>query len=621
MINKKYNIQNRGDLDEIADSAIMTETDVAKIELPFSKRSLDIFWLIIVAALLILLSRTSYLGIVKGEYYKEIANGNRMRFISINAPRGIIYDRFGEVLVYNVPSLDLLVFPNNFVDDDVKKEILLNNIKKIFPEKHNEIFEKIENISNNHNPIILSENITQAEALLVLENKNKLPGIEVQQKAIREYTDSLIFSHILGYEGIVQPKDFDNNPDYLLTDSIGKRGLEKYYEKYLRGKSGKLNVEVNSLGEVVRELKMEDPQSGSDLSLNIDALLQKKIFDSLSNILEKNELKAGAAIAIDPRTGGVLSIVNVPSFDNNLFAKGISNEDYSKLVENSSKPMFNRAISGEYPPGSTFKPIMATAALQEGVVDEHIQIESKGGINVGSWFFGDWKTHGFTDMRKALAVSSDVYFYSIGGGYGNIQGIGIEKIKEYGEMFGLGSPTGIDLPSEADGFIPTPEWKKEKIGERWYIGNTYHASIGQGYITTTPLQIANSVVSIANGGTLYKPTIVSQIKKGEQVINNKAEIIRKDFMDENILRIVKEGMRMTVTDGTAMSLNDLSVKVAGKTGTAQYGNEDKTYGWFVSFAPFENPEIVMIVLVEGQGEETYNAVPVTKDVYNWYFSR
>lgn len=619
--NKKYNVQNKGDLDEIADSAIMTDIDVARIEAPFNKRLLNIFWLFSTVALVVLLGRTAYLGVVKGDYYKEIANGNRMRQIPISAPRGKIYDRFGNVLVNNIPSLDLLAFPNDFIDDADKKEMLLSNLQKIFPDKYEEIETQIGSIVTSHNPVLLTKNITQKEALLVMENKEKLPGVRVSQKAIREYTDSLIFSHILGYEGVVQKEDVENNPDYLLTDSIGKRGLEKYYEKYLRGKSGKLSVEVNSMGEIVRELGVTNPQSGSDLFLNIDAQLQKEIFDSLSSILEKNNLKAGAAVAIDPRTGGVLAVVNVPSFDNNLFAKGIPTEDYSRLVEDPNKPMFDRSIAGEYPPGSVFKPIMASAALTEGVVDEHTQIESKGGISLGNWYFGDWKAHGFTDIRRALAVSSDVYFYSVGGGYGSVRGIGIDNIKKYGELFGLGTPTGIDLPNEADGFLPTPEWKEEKIGESWYIGNTYHASIGQGYITATPLQIVNSIAAVANGGTLFKPTVVSQIKKGDQVINNKSEIIRKDFIDKNILRIVREGMRMTVTDGTAVQLNDLNIEVAGKTGTAQYGSQDKTYGWFASFAPFENPEIAMIVLVEGQEKETYNAVPVTKDVYSWYFSR
>jgi penicillin-binding protein 2 len=257
-------------------------------------------------------------------------------------------------------------------------------------------------------------------------------------------------------------------------------------------------------------------------------------------------------------------------------------------------------------------------------VNENTQIESRGGINVGKFFFGDWKAHGFTDIRRAIAVSSDVFFYSVGGGYGNISGLGMKRMKNYENLFGYGNKTGIDIPGEADGFIPDPEWKQDKIGERWYIGDDYHAAIGQGFVTATPLQILNAVSAIANGGTLYAPKIVSQIRSTDGTITSvPGEIIRKDFVNKDILRVVREGMRAAVTDsrGTAQSLNTLPVAVAGKTGTAEFGADKKTHGWFVSFAPYENPSLAMIVLVEGQGEEGYNAVPVTKDVYDWYFSR
>jgi penicillin-binding protein 2 len=244
-------------------------------------------------------------------------------------------------------------------------------------------------------------------------------------------------------------------------------------------------------------------------------------------------------------------------------------------------------------------------------------------LNVGSFFFGDWKAHGFTDIRRAIAVSSDVYFYSIGGGYGGINGLGIERMKKYENLFGYGERSGIDFPSEADGFIPTPTWKKEKIGERWYIGDDYNSSIGQGYITATPLQVLNSIAAIANGGTLYEPRIGSQIKSQDGKITSiESKIIRQGFIKPEILKIVQEGMRETVTDGTAQILKELPVEVAGKTGTAQFGADNKTHGWFVSYAPYTSPELALIVLVEGQGtEETYNAVPVTKEVYEWYFAR
>lgn len=621
LFSKKYRIKASREIDEIADSVLLSGSEIAKLESPFNKSLLNFFWVSISIILLLLLFRTGYLTIAKGDYYKAVAKENRLRVSYIKAPRGKIFDRGGNILVYNIPSLDLVFDTRSFGGEVSLSEEQLNQIKKIFPERYDEILENIKNKIKGQEIILLLNDIGQKEALLINENYEKFPGIVVTKTAIRDYSDGLIFSNIIGYEGKIKKEELEENEGYLLTDSIGKKGIEKYYEKYLKGEPGKINVEVDSKGHVIRELGMINPKAGDDLVLNIDSQLQKKIFDSLSGVLEKEGLKAGAAVALDPRNGAVLAMVSIPSFDNNLFAKGISSEEYGKLINDESKPMFNRAISGEYAPGSTFKPVMASAALTEGVINEGTQIESRGGISVGSWFFGDWKAHGFTDVRRAIAVSSDVFFYSVGGGYGGIRGIGIEKIKKYANLFGYGETTGIDIPNEASGFIPTQEWKEEKLGERWYIGNTYHASIGQGYITATPLQVANSIAVVANGGTLYKPKIVSQIKKADETIYNKSEAIRSNFINPKILETVREGMRMTVEEGTAQMLKDLPVKVASKTGTAQFGNDKKAHGWFVSFAPYENPEIVMVVLAEGQEEDGFNAVPVTHEVYNWYFSR
>ncbi|HBI17288.1 MAG TPA: penicillin-binding protein 2 [Candidatus Moranbacteria bacterium] len=619
--NKQYKLKTSKEIDEIADSVLLSGTEVGRIEVPFNKNLLNVFWLFIILSLVFLFSRTAFLAMVKGEHYRAVAKENRLRSTYIKAPRGKIFDRSGNVLVYNIPSLDLIMDIRGLQSGFEFSPEALEKIKKIFPDRYEEFLENLKNKNKAENSILLLENINQKEALLVMESYQKLPGIQVSKTAIRDYTDSLIFSNIIGYEGKIKKEELAENPEYLMTDSIGKKGLEKYYEKELRGVHGKINVEVDSMGHVVRELGIINPEAGSDLVLNIDSQLQKKIFDSLSGVLEKEELRAGAAVALDPRSGAVLAMVSIPSFDNNLFSKGISNEDYSNLLNNESKPMFNRAVSGEYAPGSTFKPVMASAALTEGVINSSTQIESKGGLSVGSWFFGDWKAHGFTDVKRALAVSSDVFFYSVGGGYGSIRGIGIENIKKYANLFGYGELSGVDIPGEVGGFIPTKEWKEEKFKENWYIGNTYHASIGQGYITATPLQIANSVSVVANGGTLYRPRLVSQIKKSDKTLYNKSEIIRSGFIAPDILKTVREGMRMTVTEGTAQLLKDLPVEVAGKTGTAQFGNEKKAHGWFVSFAPYENPEIVTVVLVEGQEEDGFNAVPVTNEVYKWYFSR
>jgi penicillin-binding protein 2 len=620
----EYTVEKRGM--EIDDAVLtVTESDAAKIEWPLDRRVIRFFWGVAAVALIVLAVRVAYLNVIKGADYREAAARNSLRELVIPAPRGIIYDRFGKQLVYNTPSLDAILIPADVPEDPIKetemKRLLLSTFV-VEPELLEEVFQKLDRKSLS--PLLIKERVSQEETLLFLSRSRELPGIGLYKTTERRYTDSLIFSHLLGYEGKIRKEELAAHPEYLLTDAIGKQGIEKSYEAALRGKHGFQQAEVDAFGRVTKELGIVQPTPGSDLILNIDADLQKKIFDSLQELLEKKGLKQAAAIAVDPRSGAVRALVSLPSFDNNLFAQGISSKEYQALINDPALPLFNRAISGEYPPGSTIKPVLAAAALAEGVVSEQTQIESRGGISIGNFFFGDWKAHGFTDIRRAIAVSSDVFFYSIGGGYGGIQGLGIERMKKYENLFGYGEETGIDMPGEADGLIPDPVWKQETVGERWYIGDDYNSSIGQGFVTATPLQVLNSVAAIANGGTLYAPRTASQIRSVDGTVTPvPPEIIRKNFISADILRIVREGMRATVTDsqGTAQPLKTLEVAVAGKTGTAQFGNEEKTQGWFVSFAPYEAPVLAMIVLVEGQGEEGYNAVPVTKDVYEWYFSR
>lgn len=618
----EYGVAKRGM--EIDDAVLtVTERDAAKIEWPLNRGISRFFWWIIVAALAALMLRVAYLSIILGAQYQEAAARNSLRSLVIPAPRGIVYDRFGRPLVSNISSMDSVLIPADVPEDGERQDEMKRLLSSTFgaePAVLDELFRRLDRTSLQ--PLLIKERVSQEEMLLFLSRSRALPGVSLYQTTERRYADSVIFSHLLGYEGKIRREELAVHPDYLMTDSIGKQGLEKSYEASLRGEHGFRQAEVDTLGHVKRELGIVQPMPGSDLILNIDAELQKKLFDSLQALLEKQGLRRAAAIAVDPRDGAVRALVSLPSFDNNLFAAGISSKEYQALIGDPALPLFNRALSGEYPPGSTIKPVVAAAALTEGVVDEHTEIESRGGISVGNFFFGDWKAHGFTDIRRAIAVSSDVFFYSIGGGYGTIRGLGMERMKRYENLFGYGDITGIDMPGEADGLIPDPAWKKDVIGERWYIGDDYHAAIGQGFVLATPLQILNSVAAIAGGGTLYAPRVVSQIRSPDGTVTPVAsEVIRKDFIDTDILRIVREGMRKTVTEGTAQPLAALPVAVAGKTGTAQFGSDEKTHGWFVSFAPYEQPTLAMIVLVEGQGEEGYNAVPVTRDVYEWHFSR
>ncbi len=607
---------------EIEDAVLtLTEKDAARLEAPINRSNIRWIRVVFVVALLILGWRAFSLSILQGSRYREQSAQNSIRSIVLPAPRGLIFDRYGTQLVQNIPSVELVAFPNELPTSSDERRVLLERLQSIISLDTDFSRDEFFSAGVLSSPLVLKQVLSRDESLLFSARALEFPGIVLERSAIRNYQDSAIFSHILGYEGRIQKEELETNKGYLLVDSIGKQGIEKSYESELRGKHGADRMQVDSRGAIKKSLGISDPEPGNDIILNIDAGLQKKSFDTLRSSLESQGLSRGSVIAIDPRDGSVLSLVSFPSFDNNLFARGIKTEEYAPLRDDPDRPLFNRAVAGEYPPGSTIKPFLASAALSEGIVSESTEIESRGGIEVSGFFFGDWKAHGFTDVRHAIAVSSDVYFYTIGGGYGNIRGLGMEKINEYERRFGFGEETGIDIPGERSGFLPTSKWKQDRFKERWYIGDTYHASIGQGFVLATPLQIAVATSVVANSGTLWKPRVVGQIRSvGGEIRTIPPSLIRDRIVDPSILKVVREGMRLTVTDGTARSLETLPVPVAGKTGTAQFGTGKKTHGWFSAFAPYENPVIAMVVLVEDQSEqETYNAVPISRDILEWYF--
>ncbi len=599
-----------------------TEKEAARMEKPLERRWFTILWWMIICVVLVLGGRIFFLSILHGSYYREIARGNSVRSVVISAPRGRILDKYEKSLVNNVPSVDAAIVPADLPVDSALKNRLTQSLAKALSLNEEDVVAKIESEEpKSVTPLLIKENISQEEYLTLSELSSDFPGIVLNRTAIRDYVDSKIFSHIVGYEGKIEKKEIEENPDYLLTDYIGKQGIEKSYEKELRGAHGALQIEVNSKGESMRRVGIINPVPGNDLFLSIDGDLQRTLYVNLENILKDTDTRTASAVAINPKNGGILALVNLPSYDNNLFANNISSSQYSEMINDPDKPLFNRAVAGEYAPGSTIKPAIATAALSEGTITQSTIIDGLGGtLRVGSFSFGDWKAHGPSDVRTAIAESNDIFFYTIGGGYGPVEGLGMSRMKKYYNLFGFGSLTGIDIGGEADGFIPDEQWKMNKLGEKWYIGNSYHASIGQGYVTATPLQIANYVAAIANGGTLYVPHLVEKIKDNSGNVRQiNPQIIRQDFVSPSILKVVQEGMRKTITDGTAQTLKDLPLEVAGKTGTAQFGNEDKTHAWFVSYAPYNDPQIALVVLVEGGGEGHSSAVPVTKDVYKWYF--
>lgn len=587
------------------------------------------FWFFYATILLIflgLIAQLLNLQITHGSFNLLLAEGNRVRDRESLAPRGIIYDQKGEALVTNDVAFVLQLFPVDLPRNLAEREEFFKNLNEITQIPVSELKNKVKEKGLSAEPIILKENIDRDTALLLETKIINFPGVVLAKKPIRRYVEIDGLAPVVGYIGKITEGEFKVNRDAALrmNHDIGKAGLEKVYQDELKGKNGTNKIEVDSQGRAQRILANVSSEPGNNLILGLDADLEAKMAESLSLIIQWSGVKAGAAVAINPQNGEILGLVSWPTYDNNLFDYG-SSDDYQKLVTDPDKPMFNRVIAGAYPSGSTIKPMVAAAGLQEGVITENTTIDDPGEIKVASWSYPDWKTHGLVDVRKALAVSCNVFFYAVGGGWDKIRGLGQAKLQYYLEKFGLGAKTGIDLPGEVGGLVPSPEWKEKTKNEMWYLGDTYHMAIGQGDVLATPLQMAVSTAAIANGGEVLQPHLVRKItdKDGKTIKEFSKVVVRSNFVDENNLSIVRSGMHNCVTQdyGSCKALNDLPVTVAAKTGTAQFGAEGKTHGWMVAYAPYDNPTIAMAVIVEGGGEGYAVAEPVVKDVFNWYFSQ
>lgn len=594
-----------------------------KLEVPINPKIFVLFFGLIVLVFSVFLIRAAELELFKGKKFQFLAERNRIHFSAFPARRGIIYDRFGTPLVKNIPSFDVLIDPLKLPKRQTEINILADKLSQIFDLSVDELKKELEMSlkSKFFQESLLIANIDHQKLLRLEPELKNLSGISIRKDASREYILAPYFSHINGYMGKIAPEDKEKHSDYALTEKIGRSGLEAQYEKVLRGSPGHTETEVNALGQEERVLNVEQPVAGQGLWLSVDGDLQKFLYEQL-NSLDRRAI----GVAVDPRNGQVLALVSLPSFDNNIFSKPISYEDFQKIINDPEKPLINRVISGEYPPGSTIKPFVAAAALEEKVVNFSTKInDAAGEIVIGDYRFGDWKVHGVTDIIKAIAESCNVFFYYLGGGYGEFQGLGIERIDKYLNFFGFNHSTGIDLPGERDGLVPNEKWKQDNKKEKWYIGDTYHIAIGQGDLLVTPIQLAMATAAVANNGILYQPQIVDKIVDSDKntVEDIKPEILNKDFISPQNISIVREGMRQAVVAGSARSLSDLPVKVAGKTGTAQFGPLTlfRTHAWFTAFAPYDDPEIVLVILVEGGGEGSSIAVPIAKEVLSWYFHK
>jgi len=499
--------------------------------------------------------------------------------------------------------------------DEIERNTIIEKAKYFFELTEEDIQKATESGLDN---VILKTNLPKDKAILYQVEGNNMLGFSIEENQIREYVDAEYFSHIIGYVGKLTDKDIEENPKYLRDGIIGKEGIEKQYETILKGEYG-LKFIRNKENVVVR-----DTVNGSNIYLSIDADLQKFFVDQIKSVLETKQLNKAAGIIINPQNGEILSMVSLPSYNNNDFIGGISQEKYQSLINNKDNPLLNRCISGVYSPASTVKPMLAGAFLQEGVINSTTEINDPlGKLIVPNQYdpenptiFPDWKIHGKSDVYKAIASSVNVFFYTFSGGTQDKKGIGIDKLIEFYSKYGFGEKTGIDLPGEKEGLIASPEWKLATFGESWRLGDTYNISIGQGGMLATPIQIINAISYIANGAKLNQPYILL----GEGDVNqtkNSSKIIRENIISHENIKIVQDGMRQTVLDGTAYQLKDLPFSSAAKTGTAQTGAE-KNNSFFTAYAPFENPEIAIIVLIE-EGQEGYlTSIPVAKNVLEWY---
>lgn len=564
---------------------------------------------IVIAAFLLLAMRLWQLQILQGKEYRKISEANRLRIISIPAPRGIIFDRNGLPLVENSPYFSASIVPNEFDKDRVVP------LSKILNLPAEEIFDKLsKNDLGTFIPVKLKQRLSFNEIAYIEARRSDFPGLIIETEVGREYIYGDVGSHLIGYLGKLTPSQLkdpafrDIPPDMF----VGQWGVEKLFDSSLRGVPGNRIIEVNALGREIRLIQEKPPVTGQDIALSIDIHMQEATEKAFGE-------RAGASVALSPDNGEILAIVSKPSFDPNLFTDGISQSEWTNLINNKKNPMLNRAIQSQYPPGSTFKIVTALAGLEEGVISTDTKVDCKGGISYRNWHFGCWQKngHGVVSLHRAIAESCDVFFYETG------RRLGIDRIYDYAIKLGLGKKTGIEIGKERAGLIPNSKWKLETKKTAWYPGETLHAAMGQGYVTATPLQMAVMTATVVNGGILYKPIL---LKDAPPVVQARLQLSHKN------LEIIKNGLLGVVEDpgGTGWAARSGMVDVGGKTGTSQVVSIRKSsiylpehfrdHAWFVAFAPFEKPEIALSVLVEHGGHGGGAAAPIAKQAIEAYMN-
>ncbi len=571
--------------------------------------------------------------IVEHQEYAARAERNRLRVVPELPARGLIYDRNGVQLVQNVP-----IFSAGVVPADVPAEALLPVVAELQrltgaePAEVATAIVEAQKSDDPFTPLIVKTNLDDETAFRLRERQARLPGIRVVVESIRQYPAGALASHYLGYVGRIDAEEHAELRDqgYLLNDRLGKTGAEYSYEATLRGTPGYRQVEIDAAGQEIRTLSSYEPRPGGNLVLSLDFDLQRRVTEVLQESLGRS--LNGVAAVMDVRTGELLSMVSLPAYDNNALTEPVAQEALPGLLNNPAKPLVNHALAEVYPPGSTFKLVTGTAALQEGVASPSTRITSLGSITVGNHIFRDWSALGTLDFYGGVSMSSDVYFYYLAGGYAQggqqlFRGLGVERLARYAREYGLGAPTGIDLPGEAAGIVPDPEWERENRDDVWTIGDTYHFGIGQGYLAVTPLQLLRVTAAVANGGDVLVPHVAREVVDSNGVVVRRIEreVARRVNVASENLAVMREGMRRAAASGTATSGASQFVEIAAKTGTAEFGPPDaegdyETHAWYTGFAPYDNPETAVVVFLQ-TGRGAADAGPVARQIFDYYFGR
>lgn len=589
-------------------------------------RQLNMAIIFILAVFGILLLRLWFLQIVGGAAYRTKSEHNRIRLQSMAPFRGVIRDSSGGILVDNRPSFDLYVIPEEIHD----RKRLLAHLARLSDLEMDGALKKLEEAGKRYpfKPVCLKRDISREELAMIETRRFDLPGVLIKVRPQRQYFYGNLAAHVIGYLGEISEDQLKGNkfPDNRSGDLVGKTGIELRWQGYLNGGRGGEQVEVDAAGRRIKVLSEKPPVSGADVCLTINRELQALAEKALDG-------KHGAVVAMDPRNGQILALASRPSYDPNVFITGLDGQTWKNMVSSDDYPMQNRALTGQYPPGSIFKIIVALAGLQTGVITPEESLYCNGNYSLGRGHYRCWKKygHGKVALHRALVESCDVYFYHVG------MRLGVDRIADYARQFGLGQKTGLHLGQEKSGLIPTSEWKLKRWGVPWQGGETVSTSIGQSFVLVTPLQVATSVSAVFNGGHVFRPQVTKWVRKsgGETLFSFKPELLRDVDVKPEYLEYVKNALSGVVNEprGTGKNARLPDITVAGKTGTAQVVNlkkekdaksrgeipwEYRDHAWFVGVAPVSNPRITVVVLVEHGGHGGSAAAPIAREIIEAY---